>query len=579
MVELPSSLHWFSTVESAERVADPQSVQWDDVADLVVVGYGGAGVSAALEAAERGLSVLAIDRYQGGGATAMNGGIFYAGGGTVVQHQAGVEDSCDEMYKYLRLETQGVVSDATLRRFCEDSPATINWLISHGVKFDGSAYYPHKIFYPPSGYFLYYPDSSLSEVYRRHSRPAPRGHKVWHEPSKQLIGFGIHLTSPLAASAARLGVREMHYADARQLVLSNDGEVLGVSVLRIPTDLPQAVQYAALVDEAREVLLKLPSSMPGFSRLQKRADLLITQAKALQTSHGVRLRICAKRGVCLSAGGFIWNRAMVEHYAPKYRGTMAMGLPGGDEGSGVRLGQTAGAKPDLMSRMSSWRFINPPSAFAQGMLVNAKGERYVNEALYGAAIGKEMNESQDGIGYIIMDKKGWRASWREAVFGSLFPFMRLPMLLGLLFQTRKARTSEALARKVGFDPDIFRETLLNYNRLAEGRRKDAFSKAPTECKPVKSGPYYAVNVSAMTKFFPCSTMSLGGLRVDENSGEVLHADGRVIPGLYAAGRTAIGICSNIYVSGLSAADCVFSGRRAAQHAATNRPPSTRSAAA
>lgn len=535
-----------------------------------MVGYGGAGIAAALEAANNGLSVLAVDRYQGGGATALNGGIFYAGGGTVVQRQAGVEDSVDEMYKYLRIETEGVVSDATLRRFCEESVATVDWLIEHGVQFDGSGFYPHKVFYPPSGYFLYYSDSSLAEAYRRHARPAARGHKYWHPPSNQATGFGIHMTNPLRSAARRLGVRELHYADVRQLVMSEQGEVLGACMWHIPPERAEAGQYAALVNEARDVLLKLPSSMPGFARLQRQADALRAQATQLLETHGVRRRLRARRGVCLSAGGFIWNRDMVAHYAPKYNGTMAMGLPGGDEGSGLRLGQSAGAIPDLMSRMSSWRFINPPTAFSAGMLVNAQGARYVNEALYGAAIGKAMNEEHGGTGYIILDRDGWRAAWREVLRSKLFPFMRLPLVLALLAQSRKARTPAALARRMGFDEATFLATLASYNNVAAGRETDPFGKAPTECRPLGSSRLYAIDVSAATKFFPCSTMSLGGLRIDEDSGEVLHANGKPIPGLYAAGRTAIGICSNLYVSGLSAADCVFSGRRAARHAAVYR---------
>jgi 3-oxo-5alpha-steroid 4-dehydrogenase len=62
-------------------------------------------------------------------------------------------------------------------------------------------------------------------------------------------------------------------------------------------------------------------------------------------------------------------------------------------------------------------------------------------------------------------------------------------------------------------------------------------------------------------------LTLGGLLVDESTGQVLDAEGAGVAGLYAAGRTAVGICSNSYVSGLSLADCVFSGRRAGQHAA------------
>ncbi len=69
--------------------------------------------------------------------------------------------------------------------------------------------------------------------------------------------------------------------------------------------------------------------------------------------------------------------------------------------------------------------------------------------------------------------------------------------------------------------------------------------------------------------YPCPMLTLGGLVVDEDSGLVQRDDGTTITGLYAAGRTAVGICSNSYVSGLSLADCVFSGRRAGAHAAAS----------
>jgi len=66
---------------------------------------------------------------------------------------------------------------------------------------------------------------------------------------------------------------------------------------------------------------------------------------------------------------------------------------------------------------------------------------------------------------------------------------------------------------------------------------------------------------------PVPVLTLGGLVVAEDSGQVRRSDGGGVPGLYAAGRTAVGLCSRSYVSGLSLADCVFSGRRAGQHAA------------
>jgi 3-oxo-5alpha-steroid 4-dehydrogenase len=92
-MDTPASPHWFSAVEAPHITPTPDAVPWDDEADFVVVGYGGAGVAAAIEAAEHGCSVLAIDRFHGGGATAMNGGVLSAGGGTDIQRQAGIEDT------------------------------------------------------------------------------------------------------------------------------------------------------------------------------------------------------------------------------------------------------------------------------------------------------------------------------------------------------------------------------------------------------------------------------------------------------------------------------------------------------
>ncbi|MBW2404236.1 MAG: FAD-binding protein [Deltaproteobacteria bacterium] len=69
---------------------------WDDEADVVVVGFGGAGACAALEASTNGARVLVLDRFHGGGATAISGGVFYGGGGTHIQTEAGVTDDAEE---------------------------------------------------------------------------------------------------------------------------------------------------------------------------------------------------------------------------------------------------------------------------------------------------------------------------------------------------------------------------------------------------------------------------------------------------------------------------------------------------
>lgn len=71
--------------------------------DVVIVGYGVAGAAAALAALERGASVTVLERFDGGGASAISGGIYYAGGGTNIQRDAGVEDTPELMMEYLQL--------------------------------------------------------------------------------------------------------------------------------------------------------------------------------------------------------------------------------------------------------------------------------------------------------------------------------------------------------------------------------------------------------------------------------------------------------------------------------------------
>ncbi|MDE0883607.1 MAG: FAD-dependent oxidoreductase, partial [Myxococcota bacterium] len=133
--------------------------------DLIVVGFGAAGACAAIEAAETGLKVLVLDRFEGGGASAISGGVVYAGGGTSVQAEAGVEDSFESMLAYLKLETQGVVSEQCLSQFCRQSVDGIEWLKAHGLCFEGSLC-PQKTSYPSDRYFLYYSGNEAFSPYK-----------------------------------------------------------------------------------------------------------------------------------------------------------------------------------------------------------------------------------------------------------------------------------------------------------------------------------------------------------------------------------------------------------------------------
>jgi len=530
-----------------------------------VVGLGGAGVSAAMEALEHGVSVIALDRYEGGGSSAANGGVFYAGGGTRIQRQAGEEDTPEEMYKYLKLEVGEVVPDETLRAFCNESPETIDWLMGHGAKFQGTVW-KKKASYPPLDYFLYHPDSSMAEPYASLAKPAARGHRTFGRNGKKAWGLGKILYDPLRASALAKGLVFHKYAEARQLAVDSSGRVIGVRALRIAAGSKEAERFGRYIAAAARWFELLPPSLPLASLTHGMGGWYLRRAAQIEAEHRVSQWFRARKGVLLSGGGFILNNPMVQHFAPKYVHSMPNGTLG-DTGTGIMLGASAGGALDLMERVSTWRMINPPLAWANGMMVNARGERFVNETLYGASLGDAIVEKQGGRAYIVLDSKLRRQALKQAFDPKILPFQRDVTLINMLFAVKKGETLDKLADAVGFDRETLRKTVETNNRAARGEIKDAFYKRASEMAQLTDGPFYAFDASVDAKLLPLASMTVGGLTVEGSSGLVKSTNGGTIPGLYAAGRNAVGLCSNIYVSGLSYADCVFTGRRAARHIA------------
>jgi 3-oxo-5alpha-steroid 4-dehydrogenase len=149
-------------------------------------------------------------------------------------------------------------------------------------------------------------------------------------------------------------------------------------------------------------------------------------------------------------------------------------------------------------------------------------------------------------------------------------FQRLQARYLLGRRAVSAPTVAEVARRAGIDPDGLTATVEAHNKAADAGLPDPIGKPADFVRPLVSAPYTLLDIAVRPSMaYPCPMLTLGGLVVDEDSGLVRRADGTTITGLYAAGRTAVGICSNSYVSGLSLADCVFSGRRAGVHAAAH----------
>jgi 3-oxo-5alpha-steroid 4-dehydrogenase len=516
----------------------------------VVVGFGAAGACAAIEAADAGADVLVVDRFEGGGATALSGGVVYAGGGTSIQHQAGVEDTPQAMLAYLQREVGDAAHPETLRAFCEGSRAMVEWLQQQGVRFEGSLA-PEKTSYPDDDHYLYYSGSEASGAFREVAPPAPRGHRA-RAPGAS----GKHLFSALAAAARRRGVRVLPQTRVERLVEA-DGRVTGIA----GTTLAQAPAWArATYRVAGRLAAKPGLYVPGVKRR------CVKVCDGLERRHGQPVEVVARSAVVLAAGGFIGNRPLVREHAPAYRGGLPLGTAG-DDGSGLALGVSVGAATAKLERVSAWRFFTPPSALLGALLVDQRGHRVIDESRYGAAVGQALIEHHDGRGWLLVDGPLLAEARRQIrAQGLWFQRMQIAYLFG------PARVSgagvEEVAERAGVDPQGLVATLRAHEAARTSGAADPVGKPPEFVRPLSTPPYSLIDISVRPRpAYPCPMLTLGGLLVDQLTGQVQRPDESAVPGLFAAGRTAVGICSNSYVSGLSLADCVFSGRRAGRHAA------------
>jgi 3-oxo-5alpha-steroid 4-dehydrogenase len=278
-------------------------------------------------------------------------------------------------------------------------------------------------------------------------------------------------------------------------------------------------------------------------------------------------RAQARKAVILAAGGFIFNKQMVKECAPIYLNCLPLGTYG-DNGAGIRLGVSAGGVTSHMDKISAWRFYVPPEAMMQGVLVDKKARRICSEDLYGGKQGDYI-AAGGGDAYLIFDSK----TYKEAVSKigeQCAAFQKLTMIPMLRLTRKKAKSFQKLAAKIKVPPEALEQTISQYNAIAGKHEPDPLGKTEKCFVPQDTSPFYAVDCSLKSRSgIPTASLTLGGLVVNEKTGQVKRQDGSSIDGLYAVGRNAVGVCSNGYfASGISIADCIFSGRRAGKHAAS-----------
>ncbi|TFH68803.1 FAD-binding protein [Gammaproteobacteria bacterium LSUCC0057] len=312
-------------------------VGWDHQFDVVVVGYGGAGASAAIAAHDAGANVAIFDLASApGGSTALSSAELYLGGGTRVQQACGYHDTPQAMYDYLMASNGPQADSAKIRAYCDGSVDHFNWLVELGVPFKDSEY-QQRAMMALSDDCLLYTGNEKSHPFNQLAPPAPRGHNL------QVKGDngGPLFIGTLAAAIAARGIAQFFDSRALRLVIDHSGDakrVVGV-VFRI---------------DMQEVFVR------------------------------------AERGVVLCAGGFVMNQTMVEQYAPDLlRCTVPVGNPG-DTGSGIAMGVAAGGVAINMHEGFVSLPFYPPASTTFGIFINDKCQRFINEDAYHGRVGSAL---------------------------------------------------------------------------------------------------------------------------------------------------------------------------------------------
>jgi 3-oxo-5alpha-steroid 4-dehydrogenase len=323
---------------------------WTDEVDVVVVGFGIAGACAALEAARAGAKVLLLERAaEYGGTSAMSGGHFYLGGGTAVQVATGVEDSAEEMFRYL-MAVSLEPDEEKIRAFCEDSVEHFDWIETLGMQFERSLY-EEKAVIQPGTEGLMYTGNEKVHPFRDLARPAPRGHKV---PRPGDTGGAKMVLDLLAERLAETDVEVRYETGASNLVVEAGPEGGGAVV-------------------------------------------------------GVAWRTYDERGairagsVVIAAGGYVGNDAMVKEFTPQLGSRLFPLASTYDDGLGIRLGASVGAQLRCMEQAFITAPFYPPAQLVTGIVVNSEGKRFVAEDSYHSRTSGFVMDQPGQAAYLIVD--------------------------------------------------------------------------------------------------------------------------------------------------------------------------------
>ena len=480
-------------------------------ADVVVVGAGGAGMTAAITAAGEGKSVVILESQSmvGGNSVRATGGMN--AGKTVYQDENEFGESAG-VEKTLKTAAEKYADNETITALAKT------------VSEQWAAYQAN-----PTGYF----DSvELMEL------------------DTMIGGKGINdpeLVETLCANSADA----IDWLDEHGITLHNVSSFGGASVKRIHRPV-NAEGKTVSVGSYMIPLLQENCEKAGVKMmLDTTATEILTDANGAAVgvkatgASGETVTVNAK-AVVLASGGFGANLDMVVKYKPELKGFMTTNAPG-IQGQGIEMAQAIGAATVDMDQIQIHPTVeaNTAALITEGLrgdgavLINAEGKRFIDEVGTRDVVSAAEIAQTGSYSWLVVDQAMVDAS---------------SVIQGYIKKgyTVTGATYEELGKAMGVDAAAFAETMDKWNGYVEAKNDPDFGRT-SFANPLNTAPYYAVKVTAGVHH------TMGGLKINANT-EVLNEKGEVIPGLFAAGEVTGGVHGANRLGGNAVADFTVFGR-------------------
>lgn len=523
---------------------------WDDAYDVVAVGSGAAGLTAAITAADSGQSTLVVEKEAVWGGTT-----GYAGGALWIPNhfrmeEAGLDDSIEDALAYLEATVGDLGPATSLARkqaFLQHANEMVLFLKRCGFEWGYSPMYPD-----------FYPDAPGARS-GRSLDPGLFDGKQLGEWEKTLIPTAM----PRVAIRSFDEIRSLQIAKRTPRALGHTLRLFARTAAwrargRVPLAAGQALVAKLMY------ILQTSYQVPVWLETPLR-DLVVEGDRVVGVvveRHGRPQRIRARNGVLLGAGGFAKDGAFRRQYQP-VGGEWTSAAPG-DTGDAIKIGKAAGAELALMENAwwgPSFQIDGAMSlsVFERSLpgclMVDQLGRRFVNESTSFVDIARAMlqRDREDGTGvpsWLVMD-----ATHRKRYMLGMFPGGITPRRLIDDGTFVKAQSLDDLAKQCQMDAAQLHDTVKRFNSFARHGIDEDFHRGdniydryysdPTvrpnpTLAPVENAPFWAA------RLYPGDAGTMGGLLTDEYA-RVVREDGSPIAGLYAAGNTSASVMGRLYV--------------------------------